>query len=186
MLERELAGRVTFERRAFLLVARDGQRPAYDEYVVAHRVRAAQLEPALGFAIPKVGQPYPRSSWPSQLLALRVREQHPDKLDALEDALFAAMFRELQDISSTEVLKGCARAAGVPDGEVDEALADPVLREIAMREHREAQEAGVDGIPALVVDGYAPVVGAIPLEALRRSLLAALSDENPAGDGPLG
>lgn len=181
-LEEEFRGRIRFERRAFVLVPREGQRPAYDEYVVAHRVRAAQLAPELGFAIPKVGDPYPSSSWASQLLALRVNERQADRLPALEDQLFAAMFRRLADISDPAVLRGCAEAAGVAPAEVDLALADRDLKKRALREHAEAQAEGVQGIPALAVPGLPAITGAVPLELVRRALLRALELEGADPD----
>ena len=73
-LARELEGKVQFVRRAYLLLPGEGQRPAYDEYVVSHRVRAAEMNPDLGFAIPRVGQKYPRSSVPAQLVAAAVQQ----------------------------------------------------------------------------------------------------------------
>jgi len=83
-LERELDGKVQFDRRAYLLLPGEGQRPAYDEYVVSHRVRAAGMMPELGFAIPKVGQKYPGSSVPAQLVAAAVKDEQPERLDVME------------------------------------------------------------------------------------------------------
>ena len=168
-LARELAGKVEFVRRAYLLLPGEGQRPAYDEYVVAHRIRAREMEPELAFAIPKVGQKYPRSSLPAQVVAAAVQEEHPEKLEALEDRLFGAMFRELRDVSDPSELRKIVQAAGVPEAIVDRALADPALRDRVFAEHQEALDEGVQGVPALVIPGYAPVTGAIPLDVLRRA-----------------
>jgi predicted DsbA family dithiol-disulfide isomerase len=182
-LARELAGRVAFDRRAYLLVPREGQRTAYDEYIVSHRVRAKEMAPELEFAIPRIGQPYPKSSLPAQLVAAAVADQHPDRLEALEDAIFRAMFVGVRDISSPEVLRDAARSAGVPEQVVEQALADPALRDRVFAEHAEGVEAGVTGIPALVLPGYAPVTGAVPLDVLRRAfeqVLAAPAQSPPA------
>ncbi|TMA21888.1 MAG: hypothetical protein E6J85_06470 [Deltaproteobacteria bacterium] len=180
-LARELEGRVAFERRAYLLLPGEGQRPAYDDYVISHRKRAAEMEPALGFAIPEVGQPYPRSSLPAQCVAAAVAGSHPEAMDALEDALFRAVFVELRDISSGEVLADCVRKAAVPDAEalVERALADDDCRERVFAEHEEALAEGVHGIPALLVPGYAPITGAVPFEALRRAFLHLVEEQNP-------
>ena len=180
-LARELEGRVSFERRAYLLLPGEGQRPAYDDYVISHRKRAAEMEPALGFAIPEVGQPYPRSSLPAQCVAAAVAEHHPEAMDALEDALFRAMFVELRDISAAEVLAGCAGKAAVPDAEalVERALAGDDCKERVFAEHEEALAEGVHGIPALVVPGYAPITGAVPFEALRRAFLHLVEERHP-------
>jgi 2-hydroxychromene-2-carboxylate isomerase len=141
----ELAGRVTATRRSFLLLPGVGQRPAYDEYVIRHRVAAAQQAPELGFAIPTVGQPYPASSLPAQRVALHVQDRAPERLDGLEDALFRAMFVELADVARPEVLRACARAAGVPGEAVDHALADETLVQRALAEHEQARALGVGG-----------------------------------------
>jgi predicted DsbA family dithiol-disulfide isomerase len=174
-VEHELRGQARFVRRAYLLVPREGQRPAYDEYVIAHRVRAAQMLPELKFAIPQRGQKYPSSSWNAQVLALRVQEVFPDRLDALEDALFGAMFRELRDISDPAVLRDCARSAGVPEPEVDAAIGEPLLRERAREQHLEGEELGLEGIPAVVVPGFAPITGAVPADVYRQAIRLAFS-----------
>jgi predicted DsbA family dithiol-disulfide isomerase len=165
---------VRFQRRAYLLVPREGQRPAYDDYVISHRERAARMLPELGFAIPAPGQRYPSSSWNAQLFALRVADAHPDELAATEDALYGAMFRELRDISDPAVLRDVAWKVEVPQTEVDAAIRDPGLRERARREHREGEEAGVTGVPALVIPDLPPVTGAVPVEMYRQALRYAL------------
>lgn len=179
-LARELQGRVSFERRAYLLLPGEGQRPAYDDYVISHRKRAREMVPELGFALPEPGQPYPRSSVPAQAVAAAVTAEHPERMEALEAALFRAMFVELKDISSAEVLAACAAQAEVPGPEafVERALGDDSFRETVFAEHEEALAEGVNGIPALVVPGYAPITGAVPLEPLRRAFLH-LIEEHP-------
>jgi 2-hydroxychromene-2-carboxylate isomerase len=165
---------VRFVRRAYLLVPREGQRPVYDDYVISHRVRAAQMLPELGFAIPTPGQKYPSSSWNPQLFAMRVSDVLPERLDATEDAIFGAMFRELRDISDPAVLRECARRAEVPPAEVDAAIGSPQARERARSEHREGEQAGLSGIPALVIPGLPPVTGAVPADMYRQALQYAL------------
>jgi predicted DsbA family dithiol-disulfide isomerase len=165
---------VRFLRRAYLLVSRDGQRPLYDDYVISHRVRAAQMLPQLGFAIPQPGTKYPSSSWNAQLLAMRVSDVFPERLDALEDAIFGAMFRELRDVSDPAILRECARAAGVPEAEVDEAVASSALRERASAEHEEGEDAGISGIPAVLVSDLPPIMGAVPADMYRQALRYAL------------
>jgi predicted DsbA family dithiol-disulfide isomerase len=173
-VEQELADRVRFERRAYLLVPREGQRPSYDDYIIGNRVRAAQMLPELGFAIPVRGQKYPSSSWNPQLFAMRVAESSPERLPAIEDALFGAMFRELRDISDPKVLREIARATGTPEAEVDAAIDSSRLRHRAAAEHDEGEAAGITGIPALVIPGLPPITGAVPIETYRQALIHAL------------
>jgi predicted DsbA family dithiol-disulfide isomerase len=173
-IQEELADRVRFQRRAYLLVSREGQRPAYDDSVISHRKRAAQTLPELEFAIPAPGQKYPSSSWNPQLFAMRVAESSPERLGAVEDALFGAMFRELRDISDPAVLREIARKAGVPEAEVDAALASARLRQRVAADHDEAEAVGITGVPALVIPGLAPITGAVPEEMYRQALQYAL------------
>ncbi len=171
---REFAGRARFDRRTFLLVPRRGEREVYDEYIISHRRAAAKAAPELGFAMPKPGRPYPEASLPAQRIAQRVQRIAPQRLEALEDEIFRAFFVRLEDISKPEVLVEAARAAGVAPAEVEAALADPAEEERAFRDHREGQEAGINGIPALVIPGIGPVVGAVPVEVYRQALASAL------------
>lgn len=170
------AGRVRASRRSFLLLPGVGQRAAYDEYVIQHRQLAAARAPELGFTIPRLGQPYPRSSLPAQQLALRVQAALPERLEPLEDALFHAAFTELADLADAQVLRTCAGRAGVPEAEVELALADDALASQAFREHQQALELGVQGIPALVLPGSEPITGAVPADVYRSALARALGD----------
>lgn len=151
------------------------ERPVYDDYVISHRRAAARAAPELGFAIPERGHPYPRSSVPAQLLAQHVQAVSPERLEALEDALFRAVFVDLADVADRKVLRRAANAAGLAEGEVDRALGDRPLLEQVVREHEEALDRGVTGIPALVIPGQAPLVGALPVESYRAALERALA-----------
>jgi predicted DsbA family dithiol-disulfide isomerase len=169
-MAREFAGKVTFERHAFLLVPNEGEREVYDDYIISHRVAAARAAPELGFAIPTRGQPYPRSSVPQQLVALLAQDRFPEKIDALEDELFRSVFVRLEDVASREALERCVEAAGLPRELVAEALADPELKTRAIADHVAAGEFGISGIPALVVPGWGPIVGAVPIDVYRRAI----------------
>ena len=171
---KEFEGRATFDRRTFLLLPGWEERPVYDDYVISHRIAAARAAPELGFALPKEGAPYPRSSLPAQLLAQRVRARAPGRLDALEDALFRAAFVGLEDTADPAVLRACAAAAGVEPAEVDAALEDPALLEQASREMGEAARRGIDAVPALLVPGATPIVGAVSEEIYRDAIARAL------------
>lgn len=178
-MAQELGDRATFSRRTFLLLPGVGERPVHDDYVISHRRAAARQAPELGFAIPRPGQPYPRSSLPAQLLAQRVQATAPARLEALEDALFGAVFVDLADVADPEVLRGCARQAGVDADEVDRALGDPALVTQALREHEAALRHGINGIPALLVPGHTSISGAVPVETYRAALARALAERPP-------
>jgi predicted DsbA family dithiol-disulfide isomerase len=130
--------------------------------------------PELGFAIPDRGHKYPSSSWNAQLFAMRVAERFPERLPAVEDALFGAMFRELRDISDPAVLRELAGATGIPETEVEAAIGSSRLRQRAAAEHDEGEAAGITGIPAVVIPRLPPIIGAVPTETYREALNHAL------------
>ncbi len=167
----------TYERQAFLLLPGEGQRPVYDEYVISHRIAAAQREPQLGFAIPKPGMRYPRSSFPAQLLAAHAEAAFPNRAEALEDALYRAVFVSLEDVGDPAVLERCAETAGIPRSAVGRALEDRSIKSRVLREHGEAEELGIRGIPALVIPGQEPIIGAVGVELYRDALRAALDEQ---------
>lgn len=167
---RELGDRARATRRSFLLLPGVGQRSVYDDYVIRHRIAAAQQAPELGLAIPERGQPYPSSSLPAQRLARLVQDEEPARVEALEDTLFRAAFVALADVGDAAILKDCARAADLDEALVDRALADESLVGRVLAEHREALALGIQGIPALHVPGRPPITGAVPTFVLRRAL----------------
>jgi len=169
-LAKELGDRATFERRTFLLLPGSGQRPVYDEYVISHRIAARRNAPELAFAVPQVGHPYPRSSLPAALLAQLVQKAEPAKLEALEEELYRSVFVRLEDVADPAVLKRCAPSVGLDEALVARALDDEELVAQAKAEHIEAAEHGISGIPALLVPGQEPIVGAVPLDVYRAAV----------------
>jgi predicted DsbA family dithiol-disulfide isomerase len=139
--------------------------------VISHRHAARRAAPDLPFAIPALGQPYPSSSFPAQILMTHVKTAAPGKLDALEEEIFRASFERLEDIGDPAVLLRAAEAVGLPAGDVDRALDDRALRTQVIAEHREGESRGVQGIPAVVVPGVEPITGAVPVEVYRAALL---------------
>ncbi len=153
-----------------------GQRPTYDEYVIGHRRAAARQSPELAFTIPEVGQPYPSSSLPAQQVAVRVRQAYPERLAHFEDAVYRAMFTDLADVSAPEILRACARSAGVPEDGIEGAWADEAIADQVQAEHHAARDHGITGIPALWSSGRPPLVGAVPTAVMRQALIAMCSE----------
>ena len=162
-------GEVRLVQRAFVLVPDEGRHPIFTAYHVQHREAAARLT-GLPFGLPEVGSPYPTSSWPALVAALWVRQEHPERFDAFDLALFEAFFRDTRDISNGEVLAQLARDHGLPEQRLSVALRAPSLRRAVMDEHRSAWEYDVSAIPSIVVDGEA-VTGAVPLEQYEEALV---------------
>lgn len=68
-------------------------------------------------------------------------------------AAFRRSFADGDDISDPRVLAEVAASVGLPAGELEEAVADPAIK-LALREATDAAwNAGVTGVPSLLVDG---------------------------------
>jgi predicted DsbA family dithiol-disulfide isomerase len=75
-------------------------------------------------------------------------------------ALFSAYFAEGRDIGDPEVLADCAEAAGLDRTVVLGLLAQDADKASVAQEHAAAVEAGVTGVPFVVINGRLAVAGA--------------------------
>ena len=167
-------------RKAFPLIAVDGARPAYDDYIVQHRRWASEQEGAPHFALPAVGAPYPRSSLNALQAMKWVDQYEPERMESFEFAVFESFFGRLEDISDTGQLHCLASWAGLdePD-EMRRAIEAGEMLDAVMRDYREAiQKYRVTGIPTVVVPGREPLVGAVPAETYAQALREAARKEN--------
>ena len=110
----------------------------------------------------------PSHSVPAHQVAKAARRVSPDGFDRLHGILLQAYFEKSRDVSAEPVLRELWDEAGLPADRFAEA-GDPALAEEIVREHNEAIEIGITGVPAVrVADRDAFVVGAQPLETYRR------------------
>ncbi len=167
---------MTIASRSFVLVPEERGDRVFTDYHRMHRRAAGEQDTdAPRFDIPPVGTRYPRSSLPALTAALWVRETHPERFEAFDLALFEAFFGRTQDLSDPDVLAAVAGSVGLEGNPLRAALSDVRLRKRVMEEHVEAVRNGLHAIPAVLVPGCAPVVGAVPYAELRRVVEAALS-----------
>lgn len=99
--------------------------------------------------------------------------------DAVVEAVFRAYFTEGRDIGSLEVLAQIGRQAGVRRADLEQALADPVLRAAVAGEADRVSRDGVASVPTFFLDGALLFSGAQPA-----SVIAALLEEQLAGGAP--
>jgi predicted DsbA family dithiol-disulfide isomerase len=132
-------------------------------------------------------------------LALRLPPVQPRSRKALEAAeaareaglfepmhrgLFHAFFVDGRDIGSTEVLVDVGRSAGLAEDALRQALASGRHTAKVLADRALAQEIGVSGVPALVIQGRggaALLSGAQPYEAVRAALDEAVAADRGAG-----
>jgi 2-hydroxychromene-2-carboxylate isomerase len=116
-------------------------------YVFVDATRAAEYH-RIPIQMPK---PFPVES--AMALRLAVVAAGRGRFPEVHARLFEAAWREQQDVSSDEVLARCVSSgAGDPAAWLAEARSDATGEALA-RSTREAEEAGVFGVPTMVVDG---------------------------------
>lgn len=121
--------------------------PSKRAYVFVDATRAAEFH-GIPIQMPK---PFPVESGMALRLALVAARR--GRFAEVHDALFDAAWRDQQDVSSDEVLARCVPAdGGDPASWITEAHSDAIGDALARSTH-EAEEAGVFGVPTMVVDG---------------------------------
>lgn len=95
---------------------------------------------------------------------------------ALVDRLFAAHFRDGEDIGDPEVLVRHAVAAGVDAQRARTAVTDGRYDLDIDQSQREAARLGIRGVPFVVVDGRYGVSGAQPLAVFAQAVTRAITD----------
>jgi predicted DsbA family dithiol-disulfide isomerase len=150
-----------------MLRPEDQSNPTFTPYYLQHRAAARRLT-GLPFDLPPVGTPYPRSSRWALEAAKWVERQYPRAFEAFDLALFEAFFGETRDISDIAVLAELAQRQGLPGAELSEALRAHAFADAVWADYREALEAGLTGIPTVLIGGQA-ISGAVAYEEYERA-----------------
>ncbi len=103
------------------------------------------------------------------LLAEAVKEAAPDVLELLNEALFRAYFSEGKNIGDMDVLRKIAEDTGVPMEMVERAWSDPRYEEQLKKQGKAAARVGITGIPTFVFGNKSILVGAVPVDMLRKA-----------------
>jgi predicted DsbA family dithiol-disulfide isomerase len=106
-------------------------------------------------------------SYDAQRVGLRVQDEHPDAFASYHRGVFDALWSEGRDIGDVAVLEEIAADAGVPDGLVEDTLADPDSAERLDEAFQAAQGKRITGVPTFVYGDHA-ARGAVPPAQLRR------------------
>ncbi len=127
------------------------------------------------FQVPALGDRYPRSSLPALEAATWAREEHPERFEAFDLALFEAFFGRTEDISDPLVLGRIGALVGLESSALSDALGTGRYRPMVFEEYLEAANQGIHGIPTILIPGQAPIVGAVPYPDLKRAVDRALT-----------
>jgi len=110
----------------------------------------------------------PSHSIPPHLVAKAAAALGRDAFDAIHERLLHAYFADNRDITARDTLRAIWLEAGLPAADLARSE-DPALLDAVLREHHEALEHGVTGVPAARVEGNEGVIiGAQPEELYRR------------------
>jgi predicted DsbA family dithiol-disulfide isomerase len=93
--------------------------------------------------------------------------------DALVERLFHAYFVEGRFVGDRDELVAAAAASGLPEDEARKLIASDALRVEVDAENREAQEAGITGVPFFIFNGRTAVSGAHDPPTLLEAIAAA-------------
>lgn len=106
-------------------------------------------------------------------LAMQASEFARDqgKFESFHAALFHAYFTELRNIGDLEVLTAIGRQASLETSELQAALQENRYLDRLLAVTEEARQLNITAAPTFMINGQFKIVGAQPLETLRRSLL---------------
>ena len=169
-LRERFAGRVELEFRSFLLRPSVGETRDLEKFRRYTRswLRVAADEPAGEFRVWEGDAGPPSHSIPPHLVAKAAATLGPDAFERMHDRLLRAYFAENRDVSDDATLKALWQEVGLEDAAF-ERREDPALLERVLSEHGSALEAGVNGVPAVMIDGQdVPLTGALPIEMFER------------------
>jgi predicted DsbA family dithiol-disulfide isomerase len=118
----------------------------------------------------------PSHSVPPHLLAKAAATLGSDAFDAMHEHLMEAYFADNRDITDTDVQRELWSEVGL-SAEAFERVLDPALLQATLREHQEALDAGVTGVPAARIEGREGLIlGAYPIELYQRWIRRALEE----------
>jgi predicted DsbA family dithiol-disulfide isomerase len=177
-LEREYAGRVELEWKAFLLRPQPRATPESPEHAARALEKFRQYtkswehvaadDDAGTFRVWATDNGPPSHSIPAHLVAKAAARVGPDAFGRMHERLLTAYFVDNLDTSDPETLLALWHEEGLDEAAFDEHRDPAILREV-LAEHNEAVQLGATGVPAVRLDGNpAVIVGAQPESLYRR------------------
>ncbi|HTP46474.1 MAG TPA: DsbA family oxidoreductase [Casimicrobiaceae bacterium] len=157
-------------RTAYLEAKFGGRDRANDVYA---RVRQVGEQVGIPFAFDRI-ELQPNTLDAHRLIAWA---QGRGDADALVERLFHDYFVEGRFVGDREVLLAAAIASGLPEDEAGALLAARSLRAEVEAEAREAQEAGISGVPFFIFNGRTAVAGAHDPPTLLEAIAAARASQ---------
>ena len=153
-------------RAAYLEKKFGGKARAAEIYA---RVRAVGAEVGIVFDFDRIAR-QPNTREAHRLISWA---QQRGDAGALVERLFRAYFIEGRWVGERNDLAALAADSGLPGDEAREVLASDLYRAEVEAEYREAQEAGITGVPFFIFNGRTAVSGAHDPDVLLEAIAAA-------------
>ena len=180
-LEEEYGSRLSVMWRSFLLRPDPTTKSLekFRKYTESWMVPASQPD-AGEFRVWATDEAPPSHSVPPNVAVKAASRQ--GEFDRYHLALMGAYFRDNRNVTAESTLVDVARDCGLDVERFTADLHDSTLDRAVRADHNAAVEAGITGVPTVVVDGVVPVPGAQDLTFYRhiiekRLALAAAGDE---------
>ncbi|MBW2294780.1 MAG: DsbA family protein [Deltaproteobacteria bacterium] len=170
-IEEEYGDRVEFEWRSFLLRPSPQAGRSHEKFVhyTNSWKRPGAEDDAGTFRVWETEHGPPSHSIPPHLLVkAAARCGGPERASAVSERLFEAYFAENLDITDLETMKTIWRECGLEPADFEHTGDEDLLQQV-LEEHREAMKFGVNGVPAIMLEGNdVAITGAHPRELYRR------------------
>lgn len=177
-LQEEFGSQIAVTWKSYLLRPHPEPKPmdAFRHYTKSWLGPASQ--PGAGrFTVWSTDEPPPSHSIPPNVAGKAAARQGPDAFKRFHHALLDAYFYANRNITESENLVRIAGEVGLDLDAFRSSLADPVLQEAVVTDHKEALGAGVQGVPTVVIDGRWKIVGAQDLDVYRQVIGKRLRGE---------
>jgi predicted DsbA family dithiol-disulfide isomerase len=178
-IQEEFGDRVQLEWRSFLLRPQPDPRRTLEKFRAYTQswMRPAAEPDAPPFRVWATEAGPPSHSVPPHVVAKAAATLGHEAFTRMHERLLHAYFAENRDITDGETLRALWRELDFPDDAFSR-TEDPALREATFAQYNEALAHGIDGVPAVRIEGReGAVIGAQPVETFRHWInrLLALS-----------
>jgi predicted DsbA family dithiol-disulfide isomerase len=178
ILKEEFGDRLELDWRSFLLRphAEDRNLDKFRRYTQSW-LKVAADQPAGTFNPWSTDENPPSHSIPPHLVAKAALALGEDAFHEIHEALLKAYFVDNRDVSNEALLQSIWESSGLEASEFERSRHPEILKKV-IDEHNEALTCGASGAPAFrMATQEIALVGALPVEALRRWINRVLDEE---------
>lgn len=183
-IKEEYGGKVDIQPRVFMLRPEPDPTAVFNEHRRAGWTRAGSHPDSGEFNLWTRGETFPACSLPSAEAGLAARSQGPEAWERFHMGLLRAFFTENRNISDVAVLLDVAGKSGLDVPRFRDELESGTYRQQAYAEYTQAVQQGITGIPSVVVNDKAVLVGAVPIEQYRQVIDSLLKTGELPGRAP--